>query len=53
MNAAAPPADLGERVYAPELIEENEYYIQTFIDPEYTRTTVLGVQPSEVNNNTM
>ena len=51
--AAAPPADLGERVYAPELLEENEYYIKSFLDPEYTRTTVLGVEPSEVNNNAM
>ena len=51
--AAAQPADLGERVYAPELLEENEYYMRSFMEPGYTRVTVLGVEPSEVNNNAM
>lgn len=44
MNGATQPADLGDRVYAPELIEENEYYLQSWISPEYKRIFINGIE---------
>ncbi len=42
----AQPVDLGDRVYAPDLIEENPYYIKSFLNPDvYKRGTVLMVIP--------
>jgi len=44
MNDAPQPADLGDRVYAPELIEENEYYLQSWNNPAYKRIFIDGIE---------